>query len=76
MLKKVRQINTSGTPRGVQKITSKNNRKLLVEKHKKFRSGIDSLIYLLKHSRPELSNTIRELSRYLSGHSEKTKKNW
>ena len=35
---------------------------------------MNSLIYLLKYSRPELSNTIRELSRYLSGPSEKNKK--
>ena len=72
--KKVRQINTPGTPRGVQKIINNDNEKLSAEEHKKFRSGIGSLIYLLKHSRPELSNTIRELSRYLSGPSEKNKK--
>ena len=76
MLKKIRQINISGTPRGVQKIINKINEKLLIDKYKKFRSGINNLIYLLKYSKLEFSNTIRELSRYFSGPSEKkTKKN-
>ena len=35
---------------------------------------MNSLIYLLKHSRPEPFNIIRELSRYLSDPSEKNKK--
>ena len=35
---------------------------------------MNNLIYLLKHSRPEFSNIIRELSRYLSDPSEKNKK--
>ena len=71
MLKKIRQINTSGTSREVQKIINKINKKLLIEKYKKFRSGINNLIYLLKYSKLEFSNTIRELSRYFSGPSEK-----
>ena len=72
--KTVRQINTPDTSKEIQKIISKNNKKLLIEKHKKFRSGINNLIYLLKHSRPEFSNTIKELSRCFSGPSEKNKK--
>lgn len=30
-----------------------------------FRSGVGSLLYLLKHSRPELSNSVRELSKVM-----------
>lgn len=31
--------------------------------HRQYRSGVGSLLYLLKHSQPELSNPIRELSK-------------
>ena len=32
-------------------------------KHHTYRSVVGSLLYLLKHSKPDLSNPIRELSR-------------
>jgi hypothetical protein len=35
------------------------------DEQKKFRSGVGSLLYLLKHSRPELSNSVRELSKVM-----------
>ena len=35
------------------------------EEQKEFRSGVGSLLYLLKHSRPELSNSVRELSKVM-----------
>ena len=35
-----------------------------------YKSGTGSLMYLLKHSRPELSNCIRELSKAMQGASE------
>jgi hypothetical protein len=37
--------------------------KLNVTMQKLYQSGVGSLLYLLKHSRPELSNSIRELSK-------------
>ena len=33
--------------------------------HKRYRSGIGSLLYLVGHSQIELSNTVRELSKYM-----------
>ena len=33
--------------------------------HQRYRSGIRSLIYLVRHSRPELSNTVCELSKFM-----------
>ena len=39
-----------------------------------YRSGVGSLLYLLKHSRPELSNPIRELSRCMDRPSEENRK--
>jgi hypothetical protein len=32
-----------------------------------FRSGVGSLLYLMKHSRPDISNAIRELSKVMDG---------
>ena len=37
------------------------------EEQSEFRSGVGSLIYLLKHSRPDLSNSIRELTKVIDG---------
>ena len=37
------------------------------EEQSKYRSGVGSLLYLLKHSRPEMSNSIRELSKAMDG---------
>jgi len=35
------------------------------EKQQKYRSGVGSLLYLLKHSRPDLPNAVRELSKVM-----------
>jgi len=35
------------------------------EAQQNFRSGVGSLLYLLKHSRPDLSNSVRELSKVM-----------
>ena len=39
--------------------------KLSYDLQKRYRSGVGSLLYILKHSRPELSNAVRELSKYM-----------
>ena len=36
---------------------------LTEEEQQEYRSGVGSLLYLIKHSRPELSNSVRELSK-------------
>ena len=59
LLKNKRRTHTPGTPRTVQVRPVKEEDKVGKEKHKEFRSGVGSLLYLLKHSRPELSNPIR-----------------
>jgi len=35
------------------------------EEHSRFRSGVGMLLYLIKHSRPDISNSVRELSKLL-----------
>jgi hypothetical protein len=34
---------------------------------RKYRSGVGTLLYLVKHSRPELSNSVRELAKVMDG---------
>ncbi|HSN66223.1 MAG TPA: reverse transcriptase domain-containing protein, partial [Fusibacter sp.] len=43
------------------------------EDQKKFRSGVGMLLYLVKHSRPDISNAVRELSKVADG---ATKAHW
>ena len=33
----------------------------------KYRSGVGMLLYLIKHSRPDISNAVRELTKVLDG---------
>jgi hypothetical protein len=35
-----------------------------------FRSGVGMLLYLVKHSRPDLSNAVRELTKVMDGATE------
>ena len=41
--------------------------KLDEKRHSMYRSGVGMLLYLVKHSRPDLANPIRELSKVLDG---------
>jgi len=40
------------------------------EMQKRYRSGVGSLIYLVKHTRPNLSNSVRELAKVLDSATE------
>jgi hypothetical protein len=61
---------TPGTP-GQGLILEKNEEdKVSKEKQSLYRTGVGMLLYLIKHSRPELSNPVRELSKCLSGPNE------
>ena len=64
-VKESREYKTPGTPHKIQirerdeeKIVSKDEQKL-------FRSGVGMLLYLVKHSRPDIANPVRELSKVL-----------
>jgi hypothetical protein len=41
--------------------------KLDQDQQKEFRSGVGMLLYLVKHSRPDISNAVRELSKVMDG---------
>ena len=45
----------------------KEKEKLPDELQRKYRSGVGLLLYLVKHSRPDLSNAVRELSKVMDG---------
>jgi hypothetical protein len=40
------------------------------EMQKRYRSGVGSLLYLVKHTCPDLSNTVRELAKVLDSATE------
>jgi hypothetical protein len=51
----------------LRRVKPENEDFLKKEETKKYQSGVGSLLYLLKHSRPELSNPIRDLSKCMIG---------
>ena len=51
LVKKKQVTNTLGTPRLVQTVARNEEEKLGKEVHRKFRSGVGSLLHLLKHLR-------------------------
>jgi hypothetical protein len=40
------------------------------ERQKQFRMGVGMLLYLVQHSRPDISNLVRELSKVAEGATE------
>ena len=67
LVKKKQVTNIPGTPRLTQTATKNEEEKLGKKVHRIFGSGVRSLLHLLKHSRAELSNPIRELSGCMAG---------
>jgi hypothetical protein len=53
-----------------QLFLNKDNPLISPERHKLFRSGVGMLLYLFKHSRPDISNAVRELSKVSEGATE------
>jgi hypothetical protein len=43
---------------------------LYFEKQQQYRSGVGMLMYLVKHSRPDIANATRELTKVLDGATE------
>ena len=54
---------TPGTPRFVVMRVTEDQDKFGTQEHPTYRSGVGTLLYLTKHSRPELCNAVRELSK-------------
>ena len=61
-VKDLRRYCTSGTPGEIIKKSNDSELKLVDFALTKYRSGVGILMYLVKFSRPDLSNCVRELS--------------
>ena len=64
-VKQKQTYKTPGTPGGG--ILRDAGLKVDEEKHKKCRSGVGMLLYLVKHTRPDIANAVRELTKGLDG---------
>ena len=54
---------TPGTPRFTARRLENPEDKVSPEEHEKYRSGVGTLLYLTKHSSPDICNPVRELSK-------------
>ena len=54
---------TPGTPRFTARRHENPEDKVNPEEHETYRSGVGTLLYLTKHSRPDICNPVRELTR-------------
>ena len=54
---------TLGTPRFSARRLENEEDKVNAEDHETYRSGVGTLLYLTEHSRPDISNPVRELSK-------------
>ena len=54
---------TPGSPRFIARRLENKEDKVNAEDHETYRSGVGTLLYLTKHSRPDISNPERELSK-------------
>jgi hypothetical protein len=66
-VKDLRKYKTPGTPKTTIVRPKKGEPVLDEKKQKTFRSGVGMLLYLVKHSRPDISNAVRELSKVSDG---------
>jgi hypothetical protein len=66
-VKDLQSYKTPGTPGG--SILRNPTSTIDARKQKIYRSGVGMLLYLVKHSRPDIANAVRELSKALDGTS-------
>jgi hypothetical protein len=69
LVKTSQTYKTPGTPgQGVLR-PKEGDEKITAEDQSIYRSGVGMLLYLVKHSRPDISNAVRELSKSMDGAS-------
>jgi len=69
-VKGLRRYLTPGTP-GARQVRADDPKMVIpTEKHARYRTGVGMLLYLVKHSRPDIANCVRELSKVLDGPTE------
>ena len=69
-VEKLRTYKTPGTPNLNMIRNTDDTLALPKEKQSLYRSGVGMLLYLVKYSRPDISNAVRELSKVLDGSTE------
>jgi hypothetical protein len=65
-----RVFNTPSAPKTFIIRPKDGNPLISPEQQKQFRMGVGMLLYLVKHSRPDISNSVRELSKVADGDTE------
>ena len=67
LVKHLMEYKTPGTPQ--TGIVRPKEEDLLIGEHQQemYRSGVGMLLYLVKHSRPDIANAVRELSKCMTG---------
>ena len=68
MVKDLRRYNTPGTP-SLKVVRPQAEDRISEEEQAIYRSGTGMLLYLIKHSRPDIGNPTRELSKAMDGAS-------
>ena len=63
---------TPGTPRFIARRLENKEDKVNAEDHEAYRSGVGTLLHLMKHSRPHISNPVRELSKTMDAPAQHT----
>ena len=63
---------TPGTPRFIARRLENKEDKVNAEDHETYRSGVGTLLYLMKHNRPDISNPVRELSKTMDAPAQYT----
>lgn len=69
-MKEIESMKSYQTPAGPKTIVMRpieGDPVISAEAQSKYRSGVGMLLYLIKHSRPDLANAIRELTKVLDG---------
>ena len=69
-IKDIRSFKTPAAPKTVIMRPQEGDPTIAPEKQRKFRSGVGMLLYLVKHSRPDINNAVRELSKVADGATE------
>ena len=61
----MRTYHTPGIVNQGVRIPEENDIRLDDTLQKRYRSGVGTLLYLVKHSRPDIANSVRELSKVI-----------
>lgn len=69
-----RSYKTPAIPGEIVMKTTKENEIVDKESHRLFRSGVGMLLYLIKYSRPDISNSVREIAKVMDGPTEQQMK--